>query len=143
VAIAAIGYSTGMNTRQKGDVAEGMVLAVLIRKGYVVSLPFGGSQRYDMVVEKDGKLLKVQCKMGRLRQGGVSFSVCSVNGFTGKSTDYHGDVDVFLVFCPDNNETYWVPVGIVGRKATKLRVLETKNGQEKNVKWAKDYKIDC
>jgi PD-(D/E)XK endonuclease len=43
-----------------------------------VLLPFGVNQRYDLVLDLDGHLVKAQCKTGRLRKGVVSFSTRSV-----------------------------------------------------------------
>lgn len=133
-----------MNSRDKGELAEGVILALLLRKGFIVSLPFGGAHRYDIIVEDrngNGKLLKVQCKTGRLRKGAVTFNSCSTNGFTGKSDDYHGDADVFAVYCPGNEEVYWVPVAVVGRRKGKLRIDDTKNSQSKGIVWAKDFRM--
>ena len=131
-----------MNTRDKGNVAEGIILATMLKLGFAISLPFGGSQRYDIVVEDgEGRLLKAQCKTGRFRNGAVEFNTCSVNGFTRKSQDYKEDVDIFLVWCPDINRIYRVPVMSVGKKQATLRIDGARNGQSKGVLWAKDFEI--
>jgi len=131
-----------MNTRDKGELAEGIILAALLKKGISVSMPFGGTRRYDMIMEeKDGSLLKVQCKMGRLRRGVVLFKTCSTNGFTRKSRDYCGEVDLFMVYCPDNEGIYRVPMGKISKTQTSLRVEPVKNGQSKGILWAKDFEI--
>ena len=133
-----------MNSRDKGELAEGIILAELLKRGFIVSLPFGGAHRYDMVVEDkngNGNLLKVQCKTGRLKDGVMEFNACSINGFTGSRSDYRGDVDVFVVYCSDNDELYWVPVDRVGKAYGKLRVDKPKNGQSKGITWACDFRL--
>jgi hypothetical protein len=52
---------------------EAVILAHLIQRGDLIALPFGNNQRYDMVIDRGGALLKAQCKTGRLRNGVVRF----------------------------------------------------------------------
>jgi hypothetical protein len=53
---------------------EAAILAELVRRGYQVLVPFGTNQRYDLVLDMDGKFVRVQGKTGRLRSGVISFS---------------------------------------------------------------------
>jgi hypothetical protein len=73
---------------------EAVILVHLIQGGDSVSLPFGNNQRYDMVIDREGRLVKAQCKTGRLRNGVVLFNACSFNRFTGAERDYRGQADV-------------------------------------------------
>ena len=45
-----------------GMTTEAEVLAAALNLGISVSLPFGGSDRYDQIWEINGKLLKIQIK---------------------------------------------------------------------------------
>ena len=49
-------------TKRKGQVAELAVMALAIARGYRVSIPFCEDTPYDLVVERHGKLERVQCK---------------------------------------------------------------------------------
>jgi hypothetical protein len=40
-------------------------------------VPFGENTRYDLVIDEETRLARVQCKTGRFRRG-VSFKVCSM-----------------------------------------------------------------
>lgn len=51
-----------MHTKQIGDISEAMVAAVLLRSGRVILKPIGDNQRYDLVIDNNGKFLRVQCK---------------------------------------------------------------------------------
>ena len=62
------------------------MLAQLIDRGYRVLLPFGVNQRYDLVVDNDGELLKAQIKTGRLRNGVIEFKAQSVRSTYSLST---------------------------------------------------------
>ena len=48
-----------MNTKNKGDVSVAMILAALVSQGNTVSVPWGDNAAYDLVLEMDGKLLRV------------------------------------------------------------------------------------
>ena len=51
-----------MKPKDKGDKAVAHAIAYFIDNGYEVLLPFGDKRPYDMVVELDNKLYKVQVK---------------------------------------------------------------------------------
>jgi len=51
-----------MNKKQQGDVGVAMAIAYYTREGYVVSVPLTDNARYDILIEKDSKVLRVQCK---------------------------------------------------------------------------------
>src|SRR5256885_8616629 len=48
--------------KQKGDLAEMLVAADLVRRGYKVALPFGEDWDYDLIVERGDRLERVQVK---------------------------------------------------------------------------------
>ena len=60
-----------------GHRSEAAVFGALVERGYRILLPFGVNQRYDMVLDNDGELLKAQIKTGRLRNGVIEFSAVS------------------------------------------------------------------
>lgn len=64
-----------MNTKERGDIAVGNAISHFISSGYEVCLPIGDKRDYDMVVEKDGILEKVQIKYAGLYSRG---NVCKV-----------------------------------------------------------------
>lgn len=52
-----------LNSRKEiGNAALSMAIAYFGSNGYVVSVPLNDTQDYDLVVDKDGKLQKVQVK---------------------------------------------------------------------------------
>jgi|SRR6478752_1089222 len=131
-----------MNSKNKGEKTEGLILGKLLSLGYIVLMPFGNNQRYDMVVDKGNGFLKIQCKTGRKINGCINFNSCSTNGFTGKSKNYRGQIDYFIVYCPENNEFYEIPVSDVGIKIGVLRIEEPKRTTKGcKIRWAKEYKI--
>src|SRR5262252_1007719 len=131
-----------MNTKARGEVSEAVVLAHLTKKGVAVSLPFGNKQRYDMILDEEGRLVKAQVKTGWIFRGALVFAVSSKNGFTGKRRAYHGDIDIFLVYSPELEKVYRVPLDVVGKTQMHLRVEEPKPGAAvHDIKWAKDFEM--
>ncbi len=128
--------------KEIGDTAVAGVLASLLKKGYAILIPFGDSQRYDLVLENDGKFLRIQCKNGRIRNGCILFNSSSTSWYKGhRRRNYKGQIDYFGVYCPENDKTYLIPIEKVGETKGVLRINPTKNNQNKNVRWSKNYEI--
>ena len=51
-----------MNSRKQGDVGTGYAITYFLSKGYTVAIPISDSQSYDLIIEKGGKMERVQCK---------------------------------------------------------------------------------
>lgn len=130
------------NPKTIGERSEAVILAKLLMQGEVVLQPFGDNQRYDLVIDRDGRFLRIQCKTGRLKNGVVQFSTCS-NAGGRKKKGYRGQADFFAVFCPQNQGVYLVPVDHVPNRSAHLRVDEMrKYGPKTAARWAKDYELD-
>lgn len=114
----------------------------LHRAGYaVLTAPFSDNLRYDCVVDTGTQLLRVQIKTGRTRDGCVRFNTASVAWWRRTRRDYRGEVDVFVVWCPDTGGVYVVPVEHCGQCDARLRLTPPRNGQRAGVRWAADYAL--
>jgi hypothetical protein len=51
------------------------------------------------------------------------------------------DLDLFIVYCPQNDRVFVIPVDEVPATGMYLRVDATRNRQSKRVRWAKDYEL--
>ena len=132
-----------MNTKQIGEITEACVLTAFLKMGYAVMIPFGDNQRYDLVIEDDGKFQRVQCKTGRIRDGCVCFNASSNCGYQNRERkDYRGEADLFVVYCPDNGKIYAIPVDKGLPAKVSLRLDPTRNSQACGVRWAVDYEMD-
>ncbi|RYF52236.1 MAG: hypothetical protein EOO38_00885 [Cytophagaceae bacterium] len=130
-----------MHTKQKGELAEAMILARFLQLGWVVLTPFGDSQRYDLVVDRGNGFERIQVKSGRMINGTVLFQVCSNgNGTRMDKKDYHGQVEAFAVYCPKNAGHYLVPVAICGKRSCSLRIKRPRILSAEII-WAKDYEL--
>lgn len=127
-----------MNTDTIGDISEVKILSRLLELGYTVSVPWGKNQRYDLIVDTGDTLIRAQCKTGRLRDGVVRFNTSSHSRYGDK--DYKGQIEWFLIYCPDTNETYCVLEKDAGTSEMFLRVEEPLSNHS-SIRWAKDYKL--
>lgn len=102
-----------LTTQQKGTVTELAVAKYLLSLGYNVSQPFCQDSRYDLIVDANGKLLRLQVKTCRLTENNsIAFNCRSTttNNTSKKTRSYSAnDIDYFATYW--NNRVYLVPVG--------------------------------
>jgi hypothetical protein len=117
-------------------------MAALLQVYESVLIPFGNGRRYDLVVDDDGKFLRVQCKTGHIRSGAILFNSSSMHAHRGGTRrDYRGQAELFGVYCPQNRKVYLVPVEDVGERMGSLRLEPAKNNQQAGVRWADKYEV--
>lgn len=124
-----------------GARAELAVAVALSEAGMAVYVPlFNAHSRIDLVFEDEAGLHRLQCKTSRIVKGVLCFSTCSNS--KGERRDYRGEIDVFGVHSPDLEQVFLVPVEEVPRRACSLRLNAAANGQQKGLRWARDYLLD-
>jgi hypothetical protein len=109
-----------------------------------VVLPFGGGVAFDLgaLLPPDGRLLRIQVKSGRVRDGCIRFNTYSTDHGSGAQT-YHGRADVIAVFVPDLSAVFVIPVGECPRSEGYLRLEDAKNNQRRRIRLAADYTLDA
>lgn len=134
------------HTKMIGEISEAAIITRFLQLGYVVLTPYGGNQRYDLVVEDaDGQFWRIQCKTGRIDEDGTvlkfNTSISNVTGKNRQPRNYRGQCDYFAVYNEKLNKVYLIPVDHVGITAASLRLAPSKNNQDKYMRWAKDYEL--
>ena len=134
------------DTNAIGDISESAIITRFLQLGYVVLTPYGGNQRYDLVIEDaEGQFWRVQCKTARIDEGGTLLRFDTANhNVTGKNRQmrhYRGQCDYFAVYCEELDKVYLIPVDQVGTTRANLRLVSAKNNQEKHVRWAREYEL--
>ena len=135
------------DTKKIGNLTELQCATRLYELGCAVSIPFGNSEKYDLIIDWNNILYKVQVKhANELIENGevyaIKFSTRWIghnnNGYT--SHKYQAkDVDYFATFY--NGECFLVPQSECSNVKT-LRILLPKNGQRKGVSFLNDYKAE-
>jgi hypothetical protein len=130
------------DTKSVGDLSEAALLYAFVHMGYRIAVPWGENHRYDLIVEIDGRLLKVQVKTGRLRMGSIWFNAYSSHVHrNGGARSYKGEADYFGVYCPDVRRVFLVPVEDVTENRGCLRWDRTKNSQSRKIRRADPYAL--
>lgn len=131
-----------MNSKRIGNISEAKILAKCVEKQWVVLLPFGDNERYDLVIDRGGGFERVQVKTGRLRNGVIIFNAHSTVGRarTNSHKGYLGEADLFGVYSSELDKVYLVSVNNVGSTVVSLRVDEPKLNIN-TINWAKDFEI--
>jgi len=129
-----------------GDVSTLAITLVLRSLGYGLYIPYGENTRCDLMLERDGFVDRVQCKTGRLRKGAVVFNVCSSYAHhrspVVEKRSYHGEIDLFAVYCPETAGVYLVPIThLPVQRRGALRVDPPKNNQIDRIRFAADYEV--
>lgn len=91
-----------MNTKQKGDIGVAQAIAYYTRAGHVVSYPLTDNAKYDLVVEVDGELKKVQCKYTAYKRDDYIVELRTMGGNASWNKVY-GYVDADLLFVADES----------------------------------------
>lgn len=130
---------------QKGAVAEAAITAMAIQLGLVVLRPLCEGRRYDLAIDLEPELLRVQCKLAR-RLSGVLLVGLATNRYTPGgyvSTSYTAnEVDVIAAYSPELHRGFLIPISeAAGRRAIHLRLDPTENNQAQRINWARDYEF--
>jgi hypothetical protein len=131
------------DTKSIGDLSEILFAGKLVLAGYRVAVPLGENQRYDLIIEKNEVLSRVQVKTGRVRNGAVIFNCYSSHTHRKgpSSRPYTGQVDFFGIYCQELDIGYLVPIADLARLSGSLRLQPTRNGQQRHVRWARRYEL--
>ena len=101
-----------LSTQFKGITTELQVAVYLLSFGYNVSQPFCQDSKYDLIVDVNGKLLRLQVKTSRLAsENSITFNCRSTttNVKNCKARRYsENDIDYFATYW--NNKAYLVPI---------------------------------
>lgn len=122
-----------MDTKLKADIAESAVVTRLLKRGFRVLKPVGDRLPYDLAVDVNGKLLRIQIKSAWLQRG--AYTVDNRRTKTNRrqmlrshynrddfdfAILYIGDLDVFYVMPFEVFASYRSGVSLV-EKVTRQR----------------------
>jgi len=136
------------HTKDKGDIAVGMVIANLLINGYTYAPLISEHLPFDLIaIELGGtyRTKKLQVKYSSLKNGVVYVnfrsSYSDSNGLHINTVD-RSSIDAYAIYCPDTSETYYINCSEIPETMTStltLRIVPPKNNQKKGVWMAKDF----
>ena len=102
-----------MNTKERGDLAIGQAINYFIKNRFEVCLPIGDKRDYDLVIEKNGNLQKVQVKYaglyGRSKTCKVGLRITGGNQSYSYAKKYTQDSFDILFVYTEKAEIYVIP----------------------------------
>ena len=130
---------------QKGAAAEAQITAAVIQLGLTVLRPLCEGRRYDLVVDLEPKLLRVQCKLAQL-VGGVLSIRLQTSRYTPSGyvfTTYSPQqIDAVGAYSAELNRCFLLPISeVAGRRGVHLRIEPSRNNQARRVRWADEYEL--
>ncbi len=130
---------------QKGAAAEAAITSAVIQLGLTVLRPLCEGRRYDLVIDLEPELLRVQCKLAQL-VGGVLSIRLQTSRYTPSGyvfTTYSPqEIDAVGAYSVELNRCFLVPISeVAGRRGVHLRIEPSRNNQARRVRWADEYEL--
>ena len=104
--------------KEKGNTALGMAISYFVAHAYIVSIPLNDTQDYDLVVDKDNKIEKIQVKACgcKTKYGIYQVALKSCGGTTYKTVINTNIDKLFIV--NERKEMYLLPKKDINNNST-------------------------
>ena len=131
------------NPNQKGTLGEIAVCKELLRLVYSVFVEFGNHSKVDLIVlDENYKTYKFQVKtIKSCNEVARVYSIKNCLNPKYNSTYTVQQVDIFAIYIIDTDLVFYVTAKelLTNGRSSKFRLSPSKNGQNKNVRYVKDY----
>lgn len=134
-----------MTSKDVGNITEVSCMLEFMKLGYPVLTPYGDCQRYDFVVEINGRFYRIQSKTANdayINEGYIVFRCDNTTIKNGKIIHHsynENEIDYFSTFY--DGKCYLVPVNECSREK-RLRFTAPKNGQIKGITFASECELE-
>jgi hypothetical protein len=110
-----------MSNKEKGNTGLGIAIAYYSANGYTVSIPLNDTQDYDLIVDRDNVLKKVQVKATSCKTKYDKYQVAlkSCGGTKGKTykTVIETNIDELFIVT-DTMNIFIIPIEVIKNKST-------------------------
>lgn len=132
-----------LTTNTKGQLAVSKAELRAFELGYLPSRPLYDA-RYDLIVDVESKLLRLQVKYADGKSSNSSGSVVVKLEYTDRRKNTYtyqkNEVDGLIVYIPRIDKLCFFPKNVfVGKRKLNIRLDKSKNNQKKGVIAAEDY----
>lgn len=107
--------------KEKGNSGLGIAIAYFASHGYTVSIPLNDTQDYDLIIDKENIIQKVQVKSTscKTKYGAYQVALKSCGGTKGKTYKTLIDTDIDIIFIvTDQIDTFLIPIENITNKST-------------------------
>ena len=127
------------NSPRQGEKSELAVASELMMEGYGVSFPFGHDHQYDVIVDMDGDLYRIQVKTSKQEEGNRYYIPADADQYDEKH------VDLLAGYSEGEEATFFIPVHEASGKQQRVTYTDLdKMGSEANRQRANhisDYRL--
>ena len=123
-----------MDTKLKADIAESAVITELLKREFKILKPIGDRLPYDLAIDIDGRLIKVQVKSAWFYKGAYKVDTRMTKTNRRKMIRKHytrNDFDFAIIYIQDLNVFYIMPVGAFSSYKSEISLVETTKRQRK------------
>jgi hypothetical protein len=131
-----------MDTKLRGDIAEQAVILFALHKNWGVAKPIGDRLPYDLILDVNGKLVKIQVKYAWYDKAKSNFVVDVRRTKTNRRIILRkpylpSDFDFAVVFIDDLNLFYVFPSEVFINYGSEIHLVETDKRQRKPKSFSK------
>lgn len=131
-----------MNTKEVGNLTELQCITDLYALGCDISIPFGNSQKYDIIMDYNNTLYKVQIKHAteNTEKGYIQIKTrWQSHNHTGyvQKPYTENEIDFFATYY--NNQVYLIPITECTTQEKRLWIIPPKNNYTKGVHYLNEY----
>lgn len=124
------------STKHKGDIAEQAVILKALQMGWEVAKPVGDRLPYDLIIDLNGKLVKVQVKSAWFDEAKQNYVVdnrrTKTNRRVMKRENYSSnDFDFAILYISDLSVFYIMPIEAFLSYGSEIHLVEDEKRQRK------------
>ncbi len=136
-----------VSTKYLGNLTELQCITRFYELSFPVSIPYGDSEKYDMILDVSGKLYRLQCKHAnphKNNDGIIDYiTICTTwsSGYTRNrpyKINQYSKEDCYYFVTHYEGKNYLIPVEQCSNEKT-LRIIPPKNDQIKGINFLKDF----
>src|SRR3989338_10664587 len=125
-----------MDTKLKADIAESAVITELLKRGFRVLKPVGDRLPYDLALDLNSKLLRIQVKCAWYNKRAKSYFVDARRTKTNRRRMVRErydkeDFDFAILYIHDNHTFYVMPIDVFSGYGSTICLIETDKRQRK------------
>ena len=125
-----------MDTKLKADIAESAVVTELLKRGFRVLKPVGDRLPYDLALDLDSKLLRIQVKCAWFNSRAESYFVDARRTKTNRRCMLRErydeqDFDFAILYISDKHTFYVMPIDVFKSYGSTISLIETDKRQRK------------
>jgi hypothetical protein len=128
-----------MHSKRKGNIGQLAIGKIFTDFGYSVFFECGDISKIDLIAEKNGKLIRVQCKAYTPKDNKIELSFKK----SGPNYNFYYDLnefDFFAIYDLINHNIYLINTKLVKyKKSITLKLNKSKNNQSKKINIAENY----